>query len=120
MRVKVTKVKVVKENSNVLSVGYCELQALLKDSSTPFYSVRSEGWACDYYILDNLVVSTGYSTCGEHIDYKIIRDYESKAQKINHNCDLTYEQKKTRLQRLVNKFTKEVKEILQANRKETI
>jgi hypothetical protein len=112
MRVKVSKQQVLKNNYRVLSVGFCELQGLLKNSYSQFYSAGVYGWSCDYYEFDNLTISTGYSPIGSNIDYKIIKVYENKANKINHNNDLTWEQREKKLKVLLNKFIKEVKSLL--------
>jgi hypothetical protein len=112
MRVKVSKQQVLRDNYKVLSVGYCELQGLLKNSRSNLYSAGVYGWACDYYDFDGLIISTGYSPIGSSIDYKIIRSYEAKANKINYNNELTWEQKEKKLKTLLNKFIKEVKELI--------
>lgn len=112
MRVKVSKQQVLKNNYRILSIGYCELQGLLKNSKSYLYSSGVYGWACDYYEFDGLIISNGYSPIGSSIDYKIIRSYEAKANKINYNNELTREQKEKKLKALLNRFIKKVKELI--------
>ena len=113
MRVKVSKRDF--KGYKMVSVGYCDLQGLLKHSISQLYSAGVNGWACDYYQFDGLVISTGYSPIGSKIDYKIIQAYESKANKIIYSNTLTYEQSKRKLNNLLNKFIKEVKGLLSWN-----
>lgn len=108
MKVKVTR-KEVKENfTNVLCISYCNLQYLLYYRSADYYSTRAEGWACDYYVINNdVIISTGYAPIGQKIDYKIVRKYDLKAQKIIYS-DFKFETKKRKLDTLLNQFINEV------------
>ena len=61
MKFKTTK-KEMKENyDQILGIGYCNAQHLLKFENPIAYSTRSEGWACDYYDIDGILISTGYA-----------------------------------------------------------
>jgi hypothetical protein len=100
---------------NVLHVGYCKLQHLLKHRQPFAYSVGVYGWACDYYQLNGFIVSTGYQPIGLHIDFAIIEAYEDNARAILENRSTDYETKRIQLDDLiadfegdtVNTFTKE-------------
>lgn len=82
-KIKVTR-KYMRNNFNVYKVGYCALQALFNTSEATAYSTRTEGWACDYYLLPlGVVISTGYAPTGKETDYQIIKQFEDKAQEIN-------------------------------------
>ena len=61
MKYKVTKKEIKAYHNQILQVGYCDLQDLLRFSEPVAYSTRAEGWACDYYEIDELIISTGYA-----------------------------------------------------------
>ena len=84
-KIKATK-KEMKQNYRILGVGYCDMQYLLNYESPVAYSSGVYGWACDYYYVDGVVISTGYG----YIDsknmkdgYKLIKEYEQKARDVN-------------------------------------
>ena len=85
MKTKTTK-KQIKSNFNtILSIGYCESQYLLYYKSPFAYSSDSGGWACDYYITDNVCISTGYRPIGDKVPYKLLSKLEYKACNIVNN-----------------------------------
>ena len=109
MKFKTTK-KAIKENyDTILSIGYCNAQHLLKYEKEIAYSTRAEGWACDYYEVNGVCISTGYAPIGISVDYETIRKYDLQAEKIAYNYDFTYEQKKTMIYDLLCQFISEVK-----------
>ena len=60
LKIRTTK-KEVKENYYILGVSYCGLQSLLSYKSPIAYSAGRDGWACDYYDINGVIISTGYS-----------------------------------------------------------
>lgn len=80
MKLKTTK-KQIRENTgdNLYSVGYCELQHLLRYENPFAYSSGVNGWACDYYELSvdgqRVIISTGYQPIGKSIDYKTVKGF---------------------------------------------
>lgn len=83
-KILITK-KQIKEacyKNELLKIGYCELQNLLRYKCPFAYSSSSYGWACDYYKIGNHVISTGYSPIGAQLPYELIKKYEDKAKKI--------------------------------------
>lgn len=105
MKVRVTK-KTIKENYNIIiGAGYCQAQTLLTFEQPRYYSSNVYGWACDYYhINDMVIISTGYdyidNTKGEHNN--IIKEAEKKAQKIYHDNEFSWLQKKKKITKLLN------------------
>lgn len=83
MKLKTTK-RIVKEGyCRILSIGYCDAQYLLKYKQAFGYSAGVYGWACDYYDIDGVCISTGYSPLSNRNmkdDYKLVREYEDKAR----------------------------------------
>lgn len=107
MKVKVSK-KEIKENfRNVISVGYCDLQCLLRLKSPEYYSCGVYGWSCDYYVINNnTIICTGYSPVGNISNYELTREYDQKARNIEYS--LSYEEKEKKLNELLNEYIKEI------------
>ena len=81
MKLKTTK-KQIRENAKQLyAVGYCDLDNLLVYQSPFAYSSGVYGWSCDYYNLDGVIISTGYSPTGESIAYNLQKKYNNLAKK---------------------------------------
>lgn len=107
MKLRTTK-KAIKANySNMLKVGYCDLQNLLYGQEPFGYSTRAEGWACDYYDIDGVCISTGYAPTGATVDYKLVRKFNELARAVRDNNALGYEQKQTELDKLRSEFIRE-------------
>ncbi|MEI6296197.1 MAG: hypothetical protein WCO84_00945 [bacterium] len=109
MKFKTTK-KAIKDNYyRILSVPYCELQNLLRYENPIAYSSGSYGWACDYYYVDGVLISTGYSTINSKNvkqEYDIMELYEKQARSINSKFSPTAKQETTEL---LYKFISQVK-----------
>ena len=77
----IAKKKDIKEGYyKIIRVGYCNMQNLLAYKSAFAYSTRVEGWACDYYDIGGICISTGYSPIGNlQLDDNLTREYEQKA-----------------------------------------
>lgn len=101
--------KEVLNNYKCYQVGYCELQYLLYYKNAVGYTSGVYGWNADIYIFDNIAIVTGYRPFGQHISSELIKKYEQKAQKIVDNYELSYEQKKKKVNKLLEKFIEEVK-----------
>ena len=107
IKLKATK-KEMRKHWYILSVGYCGMQSLLNEQRPFAYSTRAEGWACDYYDIDGVLISTGYSPLSNKNmtkDYSIIKEYENKALKIDELClplDERKAKKEALLKELVN------------------
>lgn len=94
------------KNSEVYRIGYCQLQSLLNEKSPFAYSCGVNGWSCDYYQFGSAIISTGYSPIGKEVDYKIVRLYESKAQKL---YELPYEKRNAKREKLLNEFIAKIR-----------
>lgn len=109
-----TTAKEIRDNYyTVIGIGYCEAQNLLKCSEPIAYSAGVYGWNCDYYIIDNVVICTGYRGIinkNNHSNYNIVRDYDNKAEKILHDYSIDYEARKIKLDNLLHEFIITVKD----------
>lgn len=112
MKYKTTKKSVNAGYSNVICIGYCNLQTLLKFENETAYTVRREGWAADIYDFGNTAIVTGYAPFGNiRPVYQTQMKYEKLAEKIAYNYDLTWEEQKTKMRDLIDEFIKEVTNI---------
>lgn len=110
MKLKVSK-KEIKSNvisDNLIAIGYCEAQYLLRGKQPFAYSAGVYGWSCDYYQIDGVIISTGYSPTGARVDYKLLIKYEDKAAKIAESGD-AWELREKKTAKLLRKFLAEVK-----------
>jgi hypothetical protein len=105
MKVKVTQKIVKAGHQHVLSVGYCDLQFLLRTRDANYYTTRAEGWAADVYSVGPVAIVTGYKPFGD-IDpsYELCRRYNGKAQEILNDHSLKYEEKKEIIEQLLHEF----------------
>lgn len=108
MKLKVSKKELLKRGNVVLHCGNGELQNLLSYTNPFAYSARLEGWACDYYEIDDVIISTGYSPIGKKVNYDIMKKYEEKARNINKKS-ITFEESRKEIGKLALEFIKEVK-----------
>lgn len=113
MKFKTTK-KAIKESYKIiLGIGYCDMQTLLRFDEPFAYSSRAEGWACDYYDIENICISTGYNYIDTNTkkikDLKtIVRSYENKAREVQQKY-LDYETTKQLTMDLLKNFIDEIK-----------
>ena len=108
MKFKATKKQMREEYSKIINIGYCSAQHLLWYKNPIAYSAGCYGWACDYYDIDGILISTGYAPIGKSPDYEIMRKYNNQAEKIISNYNLSYEKQKKQVNKLLNEFLKEV------------
>ena len=88
MKFKTTK-KNMKEYEQIICVSYCSLRHLLQFQDPIAYSTRAEGWACDYYDINGVLISTGYaplSSKNTNASYDMIKKYDDKARQILTNA----------------------------------
>lgn len=106
-----TKKAIMKEYYNyIIGTGYCNLQYLLRYHEPFAYSTRVEGWACDYYEIDGVLISTGYSPIDSKrtkASYDMIHNYNESARKIANNYELIETEKKEQIDCLLSTFINE-------------
>lgn len=82
-KIKIT-MKEIKENyKNIIQVGYCEIQNLLRGQEAKYYTCGVYGWNADIYEIDNnTVIVTGYRPFGNiKTNYEINSKYDDKSYK---------------------------------------
>ena len=104
MKLQTTKKAINNNFSEIIKIGYCDLQNLLEYSGPFAYSAGLYGWSCDYYEIGNVCISTGYQPIGESVNFELIREYETKAEKIRYDNSLDYSERKAQISELLNEF----------------
>lgn len=111
MKFKTTKL-FMKDNYNyIISMNYCNAQSLLSRIEPIAYSTRVEGWACDYYEIDLVLISTGYAPIAArntHSTYDIVRRYDDQAQTIATDIKLNYNEQTAQIDALLHQYIEEV------------
>lgn len=85
MKYETTKKAILSNYPNVIKVGYCSLQSLLKFQSPSAYTAsKTYGWRADVYeITPDTVIVTGYGPFGNIVpDYETVKKYEEKAEEL--------------------------------------
>lgn len=106
MKFKISKKEIKNKYKNVIKVGYCEAQNLLSCEDAFAYSSGVNGWACDYYDIDGVIISTGYAPIGKEADYNIIKKYNNEARALDYCA--SYEEYKNNLKKMTKEFIDEV------------
>lgn len=102
MKLKTSKAVIKDGYFRILSIGYCDAQYLLNYERPFAYSAGVYGWSCDYYDIDGVCISTGYSPLAsknmKH-DYELIRAYDNNAK------GKTAEERRKLLDELIEQLT---------------
>lgn len=112
IKLKSTKKEMREHYWYILSVGYCSMQSLLNEQRPFAYSSGTYGWSCDYYEVDEVLISTGYAPLSSKNmieDYSIIKEYENKALKID-ELFLPYNERKEKKAVLLKELVEKLKE----------
>jgi len=105
-----TTQKAIKQQfkNDIIKIGYCSLQNLLRYEQPTNYTTRLEGWASDVYKFTNYAISTGYAPFGNIVpDYDLCTKFDNKAMNIVINNTLLYDEKKELLYNLICEFIQE-------------
>ena len=105
-KVKVS-MKDMRDNYYVIGIPYCKAQFLLYYQNPIAYSSGVYGWNCDYYDIDNVVISTGYRYINNKrtvYDYDLLKEYDKKAREIRDNYDLDYDDRIKQVNDLLSEF----------------
>lgn len=111
-KTKLTKKSLNAEYRNILGTGYCNLQFLLKFQEPFAYSARAEGWACDYYEVDDVLISTGYSPMKSKrvkSSYELECEYDEIAKEIIGNTEIEWKEKEEKVNKLLHNFVERIR-----------
>lgn len=103
-----TTAKAIRENGGkIVAIGYCAAQYLLRYEREIAYTSGVYGWNFDVYDVDGVTVCTGYRGMpGKTVDYDILRDYETRAEKIVLDYKIPYEDQKNAVRALLREMLK--------------
>ena len=110
-KIKATKID-MRENHFIIGISYCLAENLLQYERPIAYSGGVYGWACDYYLINGAIISTGYSPLTNKntlASYEMIKDYDKKAEMIIHNGG-NYDQRKEAINTLLCEFVEKAKQ----------
>jgi len=111
MKIKTTKKSMKDSYDQIVKIGYCNAQFLLKFENETAYSTRAEGWACDYYDVNGVLISTGYAPLeskNTYCNYDLVKKYDDQAREIICNYSHNWEQQQEQVKALLNEFIAEV------------
>lgn len=112
MKIKTTKKEIKNKSNRILKVDYCAAQHLLNYEEPFAYSSGDCGWACDYYDIDGVIISTGRSPIGERVGCRLLKKYEIKARNIGYDLSgEPYELRKNSTKKLLTEFIKKCLEV---------
>ncbi len=108
MKLKTTKTAIKNNFNKIVKIGYCDAQYLLNYKKPFGYSSGINGWACDYYEIGHICISTGYNPIGKNLDYKILKQAEAEARSICLDFNKCYEAKENELNVLLTNLLKTI------------
>ena len=91
-------------------IGYCDMQYLLNYINPVAYTSGQYGWNSDIYDMQditgyNCCIVTGYRPFGNiRIDYEVLKQYESNAEKIVHDYKRDINKRKNELKNLLQEL----------------
>lgn len=105
MKTQTTRKYIKALESNIISIGYCDIQHLLTYVDPNYYTSGVYGWNADIYMFNDCMIVTGYRPFGNiHPDYLLIREYDQKAQDILRDCTIMEDERRERMHVLLDAF----------------
>ena len=92
-KIKITRKEIKGRFNKILSVNAWSMQSLLKYQEPFAYSAGIYGWDCDYYMVNDLLICTGYRPItgkGISIDYDLLQKYDGKAREVLFESEVKY------------------------------
>ena len=109
MKIKVTRKQLQAWSKKVVAIGYCGAQYLLSQETPIGYNAGVYGHNYNAYYVDGVIITTGYRPIGEHVDYDLLQEYETRAEKVLSSnvspfLQDIYDEKVAEVQRLLREF----------------
>lgn len=98
----------IKSAYDVISVGNCNLQNLLRFESPVAYNYNNDGWRYDLYVFGDKAISTGYSPIGRKIEYDVVREYDKRAEAIIGDYSKNWETRESEVRALLEEFIENI------------
>lgn len=106
MKFKTTRKAIVNGSDYILSVGYCDLQYLLRYHSPIAYTSGVYGWNFDVYEVYGVTICTGYRGMPGKRANNVL-EYNKKAESIIDDTSLTWQEQEEKLEELLQEFLKQ-------------
>lgn len=105
MKFKTTAKEIRNGYGKKIAVSYCGMQHLLWNHAPIAYTCGVYGWNFDVYSVDGVAICTGYrGMIGKSVDYELLREYETAAEKAMYDRNVEYEQRQAEVERLLKEF----------------
>lgn len=105
MKFKTTAKEIRNSYGKKIAVSYCGMQHLLYNHAPVAYTCGVYGWNFDVYSVDGVTICTGYrGMVGKSVDYELLQEYETEAERIVYNYKIPYEERKDRIEALLIEF----------------
>ena len=93
----------------LFKAGYCALQELFYYEQPIAYNCGVYGWNYDVYKIYDVYITTGYrSMVGKYIPNELVEKYNNKASTIVYDINLSYDNKREMLSKLIQEFKAEL------------
>ena len=103
MKIKTTRKAIVNSSENLVSVGYCDLQTLLRNHSPIAYTSGVYGWNFDVFKVYGMTICTGYRGMpGRRANN--IGEYEAKARAVYDDKNISYKEMGDKIEALLKEF----------------
>lgn len=108
MKLKITDRELSRERYVFIS-GYCDLEYLLKYESPIAYACGIYGWRYDVYKVNNVYITTGYSSprgCNMRFPNELKEEFETKLAQAREKSREEYEKELAKLSDKLREYSK--------------
>lgn len=92
------------------SLGYCNAQYLLMGCYPFAYNSGVYGWNCDYYLIGDICLCTGYRPHGAKI-YNKTKTFEARAEAIYNDYKIDYSERMQKIEAIRNEWLTALTEV---------
>jgi hypothetical protein len=103
MKYKTTAKAIRQAGGKIISIGYCDAYHLLSNHQPVAYTSGVYGWNFDVYEVNGITICTGYRGMPGKTPNNL-DEYERKARAIYEDYTTPYEERKTKIEQLLNEF----------------
>lgn len=110
MKQRITKKSVKEDYKNIISIGYCNAQFLLRALEPYGYTCGGDGWHADIYHYDaDTAIVTGYQPFGNMTAaYNLVHAYDERAREIWQDYTKSYEEQRDAVTALLDGFIENI------------
>lgn len=109
MKYQTTKKAIINQYSKIIKIGYGDAQYLLRRQVPEAYTAGIYGWSSDIYNINGIIICTGYRPFGNITpSCNTTNTYNEQARAILNNYDMSHEDKRKRVNTILEQFIQEV------------